>query len=264
MNALTPQEHLKRFLKARANLHGADSVFWWKGYIYSYIPGKPSQRLFLIEGYNIARVEPYEDGYRMLTREVTFYSDPTSGDILERWLNPLNEREVDVIHVWNDPVNQQFMADGPRGPFVMPAEDLGNGTTCLYFDVLLAYPSPLPRSEYPLHSQSDLYQGAELFQFFVATAQLNDPTTTDIPCSTSWTRFGPWLPWMEMGDQQGNLMYQCRGAKLDGGFAGLPQHLQHYVMNNQPKYAEAPREFITPNETSWTYFKKRYPPQTQG
>ncbi len=261
MTSSSPQDQLKRFLKARANLDGTDSVFWWKGYVYSYIPGQPSQRLFLIEGYNIAHIEPYEDGYRMITREVTFYSDPTSGNILERWHNPLNGREVQVIQVWNDPVNQQFMPNGPRGPFAVPSEDLGNGTTCLYFDVLLAYPSPLPRSQYPLHSQSDLYQGAELFQFFVNTDQLNDPNTTDIPCSTSWTRFGQWLPWMEMGDHPGNLIYQCRGAKLAAGFAGLSQQMRDYVMTHQPKYAESPREFVTPNETSWTYFKKLYPVQ---
>jgi hypothetical protein len=259
MHELTPQDQLKRFLKARANLDGKDSVFWWKGYVYSYIPGQASQRLFLIEGYNIARIENHPDGYRMITREVTFYSDPVSGDILERWHNPLNGRDVQVIQVWNDPVNQEFRYNGPRGPFAVPAEDLGNGTTCLYFDVLLAYPSPLPRSQYPLNSQSDLYQGAELFQFFVDTTQLNDPTTTDIACSNSWTRFGPWLPWMEMGDCPGNLIYQCRGAKLSNGFASLPQHIQDYVMQHQPKYAEAPREFVTPNETSWTYFKKLNP-----
>jgi len=263
MHSLTPQDQLKRFLKSRANLDDTDSVFWWKGYMYSYIPGQTSQRLFLIEGYNIARVESYEDGYRLITREVTFYCDPVSGNILERWHNPLNGRDVQVIQVWNDPVNQEFRPHGPRGPFVMPTEDLGNGTTCLYFDVLLAYPSPLPRSQYPLNSQSDLYQGAELFQFFVDTALLNDPTTTDIPCSNSWTRFGPWLPWMEMGDHPGNVLYQCRGAKLSNGFVGLPRHIRDYVMQHHPKYAEAPREFVTPNETSWTYFKKLNP-QPQG
>jgi len=256
MSESPPQNHLMKFLKARSDLSGKDSVFWWKGNVYSYIPGTASQKLFGIEGFNIGRVVEIDGGYQMITREVNIYLDPTSGEIMDAWHNPLNDRTVNVIHVWNDPVNMEAQVNSPRGPFVMPTEDLGNGQTCLYMDVMLAYPSPLSRSEYPLNSQSDLYQGGELFQFFVDTAELNDPDTTDIACSNSWTRFGPWLPWMELGDHAGNLIYQARGAKLAAGFAGLPQYFQDYVMENQPKYSTAPEEFTRPNETSWTYFKK--------
>ncbi len=256
MTDLSPSQHLDRFLKARANLNGEDAVFWWKGYIYTYIPGEPSQRILGTEGFNIGRIEAVDGGYQMITREVNFYSDMETGEILEQWHNPLNDKTVDVIQVWNDPVNQQFMENGPHGAFTMPIEDLGNGQTCMYFDVMLAYPSPLPRGEYPLNSQSDLYQGAELFQFFVNKDELEDPNTTDIMCSNSWTRIGPWLPWMEMGDHPGNLVYQCRGSKLADGFEALPQHMQDYVMKHQPKYARSPEAFSTPNETSWTYFKK--------
>ncbi|MEQ8676118.1 MAG: DUF1838 family protein [Aggregatilineales bacterium] len=256
MSDLTPRDHLHRFLKTRGDLNGEDSVFWWKGNIYSFIPGQASKKLFQFEGYNISRIEEIEGGYRMITREASFYKDPESGDILEHWHNPLNGRDVEVVHVWNDPVNQVMMEHSEqRGAFMMPTEDLQNGMSCLYFDVLLAYPSPLPRAEYPLYSQADLYQGGELFQFFVSNDELEDTSLTSIACSNSWTRVASWVPFMEMGDHAGNLLYQCRGSKL-GGFETLPQYMQDYVMAKQPKYAEAPKEFVQPNETSWTYFKK--------
>ena len=250
------QRKLETFVKVRANLGGEDSVFWWTGNLYSYVPGEKSQRLFMFEGFNVARIVPVEGGYRMLTRETAFYKDPATGDILERWHNPLNGREVDVVHVWNDPVNQQFLAQSPRGPFDVPSEDLGNGTTCLYFDALLAYPSPLPRADYPLNSQSDLYQGAELFQFFAQNEDLQNPDLDDVACAISWTRLGPWLPWMELGDAPGNVLYQCRGAKLTDGYAGLSEQVRSYVEAHHPEYRRPPETFTTPNETSWTYFKK--------
>ena len=249
------QRKLETFIKIRADLSGAESVFWWTGNIYSYIPGERSQRLFSFEGFNVARIIRAEGGYQMLTREAAFYKDPTTGEILEHWHNPLNECKVEVVHVWNDPVNQQFMAQSERGPFSVPSEDLGNGATCYYFDALLAYPSPLPRAEYPLNSQNDLYQGAELFQFFVQNEDF-DEDSSDVPCAISWTRLGPWLPWMEMADAPGNVLYQCRGAKLKGGYEGLSEQIRSYVETHHPEYQHPPETFTKPNETSWTYFKK--------
>jgi len=247
-------DNIRQFLAIRATLTGEETVFWWTGNIYSVIPGERGQRLFQFEGFNIARAVPTEGGYHLLTREAAFYKDPQTGAILENWHNPMNDQAVDVVHVWNDPVNQQFLENGPRGPFAVPSDDLHNGYTCFYFDVLLAYPSPLSRAEYPEHSQSDLYQGAELFQFFVNNADLATGGD-DIPAAISWTRLGPWLPWMRMGDQPGNVLYQCRGSKI-GPFTALPQHIQDYVMAQQPQFSQAPQTFTTPNETSWTYFKK--------
>ena len=251
------REKLEAFVKTRANLKDTDSVFWWTGNVYSFVPGEKGKHLFKFEGFNVARIIEVEGGYQMLTREAAFYKDPETGEILARWHNPMNNQEVEIIHVWNDPVNQEFLERSARGPFDIPSEDLGNGTTCLYFDALLAYPSPLPRAEYPQNSQSDLYQGAELFQFFASNDDLESPDLDDIPCAISWTRLGPWLPWMEMGDRPGNVLYQCRGSKLKDGYAGLSDEIRAFVEANAPEFKTAPETFTTPNETSWTYFKKR-------
>jgi hypothetical protein len=55
-------------------------------------------------------------------------------------------------------------------------------------------------------------------------------------------------------------VYHCRGRKLMGGYAELPQHLQAYVDANHPEYRTAPTEITGPNETSWTYYMKGHPP----
>jgi len=59
-----------------------------------------------------------------------------------------------------------------------------------------------------------------------------------------------------MGDRKGNLVFACRGSKLEGGFAALPAQIRDYVMEKDPRFASAPDEYTEPNETSWTYFKK--------
>lgn len=75
-------------------------------------------------------------------------------------------------------------------------------------------------------------------------------------CKIFWTRLGPWLPWMEMADRPGNLLYQCAGCKVMGSYAVLPEDVRAYVEQHQPIYIHALTEFARPNETAWTYFKK--------
>jgi hypothetical protein len=251
-----PEQNLRGFVKTRGSLEPEEVVFWWSGNIYSFVPGEQSRHLFRFEGYNIARVVEIEGGYQQLTREAAFYQDPQTGEMLEHWANPLNGRTVGVVHVWNDPVNQQLLLDGPRGRFAVPVTEMDDDTLCWHIDIFLNYPSPLSRAQYPRYSQSDVYQGAELFQFYTRRSDLENPALPSVPCQNTWTRLGPWVPWMEMGDAPGNLVYQCRGRKLAHGYGDLPLALRAYVEAHQPQYRTAPTEFTSPNETSWTYFKK--------
>lgn len=246
---------MRAFLKARASLDGEDTVNWFTGNVHAWMPGGQHRHLFGFEGYNVARAVLVEGGYDFLTREAVFCLDPDSGEILERWTNPFTEAEVEVVHVWNDPVNQQFRLDGPQGPWHVPVSGIGDE---LYFnvDIFLAYPSPLPRSQFSDNSQDDLYQAVELFQFFCKRADIENPSLLSAPAQISWTRIAPWLPFMGMGDRPGQLVYHGRGSKLAGGYRDLPEWIRSHVESNNPEYSSAPTEFSQPNETSWTYFRR--------
>ncbi|GIT37224.1 MAG: hypothetical protein Ct9H300mP6_10920 [Gammaproteobacteria bacterium] len=39
------------------------------------------------------------NGYRMVSRELLFYQDPKTGEILDQWTNPWTGETVDVLHV---------------------------------------------------------------------------------------------------------------------------------------------------------------------
>lgn len=258
MDLKQPEQSLKAMIKFRGSLDPTEeTVYWWSGSIYSLIPEQSSKHLFNLEGYNISRMIKVNDGYNHLSREMSVYKDVKSGEILKQWLNPWHERLVPVIPIWNDPTNQQYLLHGPRA-FRLPYTELGPDQLCFHLEILLAYPSPLPRQEYPLYSQSDLYQGTELFQFYVSRSDLENETLKSVPSHFSWTRISNWLPWMEMADQAGSLVYQCRGYKLPGGIADIPEHLRAFVTSEQQQFLTAPQEFTRPNETSWTYFKKHY------
>lgn len=251
-----PEDNLTAFIKMRASTkEGEETVYYWHGTVYSYIPGQRSQALFGLEAYNVARIVKVEGGYQMLTREVALYKDLQTGQILERWYNPFIQDTVDVVQVWNDPVNQQLMLKGRAGNWGVPWHRLGDGRISMNSDIFLFYPSPLKKAEFPENSRSDDYQAAELFQFFFNEADLNHRKKHSIYSEVAWTRISDFLPWMRMADRPGYLVYQCRGYKLmNGAFDALPTQMQEYVKARQPQFMRAPEAYASPNMTSWKYF----------
>jgi hypothetical protein len=251
-----PGQNYLAFMRTRGDLSGDEVVFYWTGDIYSFVPGEQSRHLFAADGYNIGRLGEHGNGYRLLTREVFVYRDPDTGEILEEWPNPYTGDTVGVIHVWNDPVNSYLPRSQGDWEFSMPYTELPGGRVSWNLDILLAYPSPLPADSFPEYSRSNLYQAAELFHFFVSREDLADTTLTTVPCRISWTRFGQWLPWMRMGQRPGYLVYHCSGAKLPGGFEALPEDIRELVADHDMDFSRAPEEYTSPNQTSWTYFRR--------
>jgi hypothetical protein len=253
-----PDKYLEAFMKTRASLDGSPVVYYWSGDVYSFVPGQEKKKLFHFEGFSNAKINKIEEGYELLTREAAFYEDPKTGQILETWSNPFTQKDVNVIHVWNDPVNQDMTFPSEYKTYIkkiLPSEDMGD-MMVFYMDIFPFYKSPLPRAEYPQYSQNDMYQAAELFQFFVKKEDLLNLNVVSAPAYISWTRFSPWMPFMAMGDAPGNLMFACRGKKLMNGFMDLPVKIQDYVKTKHPEYMNPPETYTEPNETSWTYFKK--------
>jgi hypothetical protein len=254
-NLDSAKDNLSAYIKMRASLNPKEEpVFYATGTVYAYDPEKPWKKLFNFEMFNIARVEKMgaDSGYRLITREMLVYKDPNTNEILDKWLNPWTNETVDVYHVWNDPVNQTFTY---KSGWKCPYARMGEGRINFYNDVPLSYPSPLKKADYPLNSRSDVYQGAEMFNFFCNEADIQNKKINNVNVDISWSRFSDFLPWMRMGSRPGNLFYQSRGWKVNGGFAGLPKNLKDYVYANKPEYAKAPENFVTPNMTSWKYFK---------
>lgn len=249
-----PRTDLEDLVRVRANRSGAEVVVWWAGDVYAWMPGDGPHHLFGFEGVNVARAVTVEDGHRLLAREAACYLDPHTRQVVDRWDNRYTGESVAVTHVWNDPVNQRWPAEGPRGPFRVPRVRIGD-EVIFNTDVLLAYPSPLPVERYPANSGDDTYRAMELFQFFTHAVELDDRSRDDVGCTLSWTRVAPWLPWMRMGDRPGALVYHCRGAKI-ARWDDVPDRARGFVEERGPRFAHAPEEWSAPNETSWTYFKK--------
>ena len=84
-----PVDALAASRKVQCSLKdGEPVVYHWSGHIYSRVPGEPDRNLFNLEGMNIRACitvkDPVKgDGYRMVSRELMFYTDPKTGEALD-------------------------------------------------------------------------------------------------------------------------------------------------------------------------------------
>ncbi|WP_157245712.1 DUF1838 family protein [Nonomuraea typhae] len=227
------------FIRVRASADGAETISWWTGDVYGWQDDDGPHHLFGFEGVNVARAIADESGWQLLTREAAAYLDPKTREILGTWDNPFTGAEVEVQHVFNDPVNQRL------GAYPVPTTRVG-GQVVYNVDIRLAYPSPLKVSEFPDNSASDTYRAMELFQFFAREEDV-DSAAANVPSHFSWCRVSPWLPWMAMAQRPGGLVYHVRGAKVER----VPERLAEHVGEH---FLRAPSQWTSPNMSSWSAF----------
>lgn len=252
-----PASYLEDYIRVRADLDGAETVYYWTGTAYGLLPGEKRRELFAVAGYNIARAVRKDEGFDLLAREVVLYLDHRTGQILETWRNPYTGKDLPVFQVLNDPVNQD-LGFSPENlsllPMFLPCTDLG-GQVAWHAEIFPYYANPLPRKQFPLNSQSDTFQAAEFSQYSVEKSDLLESRRSSLPAVYTRTEILPWLPFMEMGDRPGNVVLVCRGSKLERGFDALPEFIREYVLSKQAKFASAPDTFSEPNASIWTAFR---------
>ena len=125
-----PETNYMAMLKMRADLAEKDCLFAFPGEAWVMVPQEKNHRCFKTFGIGASRIEEVEEGWRIYSREVLYYMDPDTGEILETWNNPfLGGREVEVHHIANDPVNGVFARQGnpilsPPYPYVSHGDDV--------------------------------------------------------------------------------------------------------------------------------------------
>jgi len=237
-------------------------VFWWKGGAYSRVPGERDRHLFNVEGMNIRQCGTVQDpqrgsGYRLVSREILLYLDLETGNPLEKWKNPWTGKENDVVQVTNDPVNGPPIF--PLGADGAPAKWRGTsmkGRVWTSGEVPLFYKNPLG-GDYQEYIGGD-YQAMEMLTMFAYEKDLLDASKKEVTDLTiSWARTSNWLPWMEMGDRVGMMIFTTVGKRLLKA-DDLTPLMKQEIATHYPAYtAPPPLDDARPNETSWTYFKKK-------
>jgi hypothetical protein len=258
-----PADAVTAYRKVQCSTRDGEAVVYhWVGEVYSRVEGEPDKHLFDLQGMNIRQCVTVTDpvrgtGFRQVSRELMFYTDPKTGAVLRQWQNPWTQKTVDVVHVANDPVNMrapQFPLGADGKPFSLNAR-VQNGRVFLPAVIPLWYTNPMG-GDYQAFVGNQ-YHSMEIFDFVVDEADLTDAGKPRANPSIAWVRMSPWLPWMEMTGRGGLLVFNAVGQTLPDGIAGLPKVITDEIAASYPSYtAPPPADDKRPNETSWSYFKK--------
>ena len=256
---MDPETNLKALLKLQGDLAEKDVISGFGGEAWAWVAGKGNPKVFKTYGIGASRIQAMGEGtYRFLHKEVLYYCDPKTGEILDTWTNPITNKRVEVLHIINDPVNRLYKLKG--GLFDPPfPHDVVGDRVVFQLDVLRSTEkNPLTRAEYPLQSQQDLYQSGEMWAISGSLKELSDPKVTSAENHTAWARVGMWLPFMEMGDLPGVMIYHSQSFKFKQGKSQIPAKILAYTEKHYPQYLEEPKEWKEQreNENTWTYSKK--------
>jgi hypothetical protein len=254
----TPAGQLDTYMRVRGDASGKEVFANWWVTMFAVVPGERPRPIMRLEGFNVGRFVKAADGSaEWLSREVAYYRDLATWQILDEWRNPFTNEVNKVLQVANDPVNGRFAAPSSETPARFPFMVSGN-EVFLRLDVPLQYPNPLTPADYPAESSGAMYLASEHFTFFAKKSDLDNARLSSVPSTWAWARTGPWLPWMKMGQRPGYLLYSGHGRKFER-FEDLPADIRDYTKANYPEYQTAPSSYVTPNETSWTYYRKKFP-----
>jgi hypothetical protein len=255
-------------IKLQADLSGAETFGGFAGDVWAWVPNEGNFHVFNTYGIGASHVEyrPAERAWRFYHREALLYLDPQTNEILDSWYNPFTERRVEVLHIINEHVNRYYEVGGKddtnlrnrKGGINFPRPYEVHGDNLLFrVSFYRLEDNVMPRKDYPLHSQSDKYQTTELWGMIGRLSEIMDPDVTSASCVTSWSRIAGWLPFMEMGDRPGQMIYHSHAYKMNDGPAELPDNIRAFFEKDYPEYFESPQEWSTDAErvSTWTYSK---------
>ena len=228
---------------------------WYTGIVQGVRPGEALRDLVGFTGFSCAKLLPNDGGdpgYKKVLREIGFYTDLKTGEILQEWKNPYFNETMKVVPVANDPFNHtitDFYPPPPRygglnraAPPKIPAIldfRRHNNRLNWFSQINLFYPSALQPTKWPRESGQPFNQVTETFLYQIDWRDMQNRAKTSVEYNGTWTRTTPWLPWMLMGPTPGHCAYQCFMGAYDD-INQLDRSLLDHVEKNYPIFMKAP------------------------
>lgn len=277
----TAYGNVEAYAKITSNLDMKSTHYGWiDGHVMGVAPGGAIKTFCGFRGLGTTRLLPLEGehGYRRVLREVVFYTDLETGEILEEMENPFTGEKVRVVPVANDPFNRIIRESELSRPTfgglnadekLEPKPFILNWQ--LYGDRLMAerhinlyYPNALDPKKWVRESAGPMNQVTETYVMNMSLKDLQNPELTTVDSTTVWGRHTPWLPWMLMGQAPGHCLYSVMAASIHSLEEAPDQRIIEYIAKNYPQYLDAPTEWKEPSLSSLEWYAREQEPVPPG
>ena len=280
-----PNDNLEAYIKVSNSLKDRDWVHgWYSGIVFGMLPNKTPDALFGLEGFGLGYTVRQENGsYISYWKEVGFYKDLKTNQVIESWKNPYTGETNRVMHIHNrmvkgylgprffasspvgDPAGRMDFkfpnyraSDDPSNPFILNWTDIGDQTS-VWLDFRGEVPNLLDPRIWVRESSGARLPICEMFEYVTDARKLRDPSLDRVDHSGSWIRLAPWLPWQMMGPAEGRLFYRCTTRSLQS-LDELSPDITAYAQKNFAEYLVEEIDENLPSESSFeVYMKEREP-----
>lgn len=276
-----PADNLKAYIKLQYSLVKEPVWSYFGGTIYALEGDLPPRRLLEVDGMGQGWVDRQPDGsYHLAWKELGLLKDPLTGEVVDRWHNPLIDETVDVRHIMNPAANATLRSSEPeldpsfvtaevdmpprnyRHPerptdFILPWQTIGDYTS-VWNDTTLAMKHTLEPKIWVRESSGPRISIGEFFQLVTRTDDLLDARRNQVPYTGSWARIASWHPWMLMGQRPGKLFYRCTTQRLTGP-EQLPPKFLATIKERFPTYLQQPTTW-GPRFSTWKDFFATHKP----
>jgi hypothetical protein len=156
---------------------------WAMGIVHGVRPGEAVRDLCGFTMLSCAKLLPNDGpdgGYKKVLREVGYYTDLASGEIIEEWRNPYLNETVRVVPIRNDPFNHTITDFRPSPPSYGGLNRAAPPKVPLQLDwtkrgkilnmqshINLFYPSALQPAKWPRESGHPFAQVSEMFNYSI-------------------------------------------------------------------------------------------------
>lgn len=224
--ALTDPAEVNQVFR-RMRFAGHEEIFFWwlRGLRYGLIDNELTP-FFRMEVGSMHRCRELGDGrYSVTSLAAIYYTDLDKGDLVERWLNPVTNANVDFKYAPPKPSTviythagiesePQFPVPGAKRRRELGPVDIVGG------DVWLGEAShllvPAQSNGTPALHVNDMYA------LHSPLRELANPRQKFVPCFAAFNDFNSWSSRFQMGDRPGTSLSRCSGRK-EARLDALPQ-----------------------------------------
>ncbi|WNC72143.1 DUF1838 family protein [Thalassotalea psychrophila] len=264
------KDNLQAFAKLWFSFDDKPAVAAFHGLMFGAVGDNRLKPLFGYTGFGLFQAKLLSNGnVRIRGKEVGYFCDPITGDILEYWDNPYTGERVKVFNFFNDRIRGELTPEMPKfhfgddndaptlmnegsiktridgsAPFILPWQRFGDNMT-LAWDYTHRYRNPVTKDKWPKAHTGEFINPSEHFTFQTNYNHLADRATPTADFACGFSRISPWWPWMQMGQSgiKGHLFGRMNSHKSNNGFVDIPEKVLAYTEQHHPEYLIAPNDW---------------------
>ena len=217
LDATNPAAVMNALVKLRGSQDGKPAFWWLKGPRYGVV-GTQVTPLFenLVASWH-RFVRQADGSYKVTVVELSYYVDLKTGELLERWRNPITGTMNDVEYIVFGPVTATLTPAGITPPESTPGAELRVRPT---IGVIAQHQDDIWVQEdvsatiLPKVAGRAPYSGNDLATYHGSVKQVLDASRPSAEASIHYQSMTDWRTWMKMGDVKGTLMARSTGRKV--------------------------------------------------